>query len=59
MGVRNDVIDEVTVTRSDGQRLLDRIEGELLQVRYAKTAYDIWDADLSPFFEPSDDPEVD
>ena len=60
--VRNDVIEEVTgfmYEITDGQRLLERIEGELGSAsRYAKTAYDIWDADPSPFFEASDDPEV-
>ena len=60
--VRNEVIDEVTAFMyeiTNGDQLLRKIEGELGSAsRYAKTAYDIWDADPSPFFEASDDPEL-
>ena len=60
--VRNDVIDEVTrfmYEITDSALLLRKIEGELGSAsRYAKTAYDLWQADPSPFFEPSDDPEL-
>lgn len=59
---RNDVIEEVTgfmYEITDADRLMRKIEGELGSAsRYAKTAYDIWDADPSPFFEASDDPEL-
>jgi hypothetical protein len=60
--VRNGMIDEVTAFMSeitDPQVLMTKIEGELGSAsRYAKTAYDIWETDPSPFFEASDDPEL-
>lgn len=60
--VRNDVLGEVTKFMyevTDPDELLKRIEGELGSAsRYAKTAYDIWESDPSPFYEPSDDPEL-
>ena len=60
--VRNGVLDKVTAFMSevtDSDKLMDRIEGELgSAARYAKVAKDMWDADPSPFFEPSDDPEL-
>ena len=60
--VRNGVIDEVTKFMyeiTDGDVLLEKVAGELGSAsRYAKTAYDIWEADPSPFFEASDDPEL-
>lgn len=60
--VRHGVINEVTAFMyeiTDPQVLMRKIEGELGSAsRYAKTAYDIWDADPSPFFEASDDPEL-
>jgi hypothetical protein len=59
---RNGMIDEVTAFMSeitDPQVLMTKIEGELGSAsRYAKTAYDIWETDPSPFFEASDDPEL-
>lgn len=59
---RNGVVADVTAFMSevtDGDKLMKRIEGELgSAARYAKVAKDIWDADPSPFFEPSDDPEL-
>ena len=60
--VRNGVINEVTAFMyeiTDPEELMRRIEGELGSAsRYAKTAYDIWETDPSPFFEASDDPEL-
>lgn len=60
--VRNNVIADVTSFMSeftDPDLLMRKIEGELGSAsRYAKTAYDIWEADPSPFFEASDDPEL-
>ena len=60
--VRNNLVAEVTSFMSDftdPDELMRKIEGELGSAsRYAKTAYDIWDADPSPFFEASDDPEL-
>ena len=60
--VRNGVLDEVTrfmYEITDPEVLLTKIEGELGSAsRYAKTAYDLWEADPSPFYEPSDDPEL-
>ena len=60
--VRNCVIPEVTGFMhevTDPKRLLKRIEGELgSAARYMKVAYDIWEADQSPFFEANDDPEL-
>ena len=60
--VRNRVADEVTAFMSeitDPEVLLTKIEGELGSAsRYAKTAYDIWETNPSPFFEASDDPEL-
>ena len=60
--VRNEVIGEVTAFMyeiTDPDVLLKKIEGELgSAARYAKAAYDIWEADPSPFFEASDDPEL-
>jgi hypothetical protein len=59
---RNGMVDEVTAFMSeitDPQVLMAKIEGELGSAsRYAKTAYDIWETDPSPFFEASDDPEL-
>ena len=60
--VRNNVVAEVTAFMSEFTEpdvLMRKIEGELGSAsRYAKTAYDIWEADPSPFFEASDDPEL-
>jgi len=60
--VRNGVLDDVTAFMfevTSGGKLMERIEGELgSAARYAKVAKDIWDADPSPFFESSDDPEL-
>lgn len=60
--VRNNLVAEVTSFMSeitDPDLLMQKIEGELgSAARYAKTAYDIWEADPSPFFEASDDPEL-
>lgn len=60
--VRNGVINDVTAFMyeiTDPQTLLTKIEGELGSAsRYAKVAHDLWESDPSPFFEPSDDPEL-
>ena len=60
--VRNGVLNDVTAFMSevtDADRLLKNIEGELgSAARHAKVAKDMWDADPSPFFEASDDPEL-
>jgi len=60
--VRNGLITEVTAFMyevTDPSILLSKIQGELGSAsRYAKVAYDIWEADQSPFFESSDDPEL-
>ena len=60
--VRNGVIEDITAFMyevTDPAELLGRIEGELGSAsRYAKVAYDIWEADPSPYYEPSDDPEL-
>lgn len=60
--LRNEVAKEVTSFMhelTDPEELMQRIEGELGSAsRYAKVAYDIWEADPSPFFEGSDDPEL-
>jgi hypothetical protein len=60
--LRNEVADEVTAFMSevtDGDKLIDKIEQELGSAsRHAKVAKDMWDADPSPFFEASDDPEL-
>ena len=59
---RNGMVAEVTAFMSeitDPSELMRRIEGELGSAsRYAKTAHDMWDSDPSPFYEPSDDPEL-
>ena len=59
--VRNGVIKEVTAFMyeiTDPDVLMQRIEQELgTAARHAKVARDIWDADPSPFFETSTDPE--
>ena len=59
--VRNGVIDDVTAFMyeiTDPDVLMRRIEQELgTAARHAKVAKDIWDADPSPFFEASTDPE--
>ena len=60
--VRNEVAAEVTAFMSevtDGDKLMRKIEQELgTAARHAKVAKDMWDADPSPFFEASDDPEL-
>jgi hypothetical protein len=60
--VRHGVLNDVTAFMSevtDGDKLMDKIEQELGSAsRHAKVAKDMWDADPSPFFEPSDDPEL-
>ena len=60
--VRNGVLDEITAFMTevtDSDKLMGKIEQELGSAsRYAKVAKDMWDADPSPFFEPSDDPEL-
>ena len=60
--LRNDVLFEVTAFMSeitDPEVLLEKIEGELGSAsRYAKVAYDMWESDPSPFYEPSNDPEL-
>ena len=60
--VRNGVLDDVTAFMfeiTDGDKLMGKIEQELGSAsRHAKVARDMWDADPSPFFEPSDDPEL-
>lgn len=60
---RNGVLKEITafmvVEIVDPEMLLEKIEGELGSAsRYAKVAHDMWEADQSPFFEPSNDPEL-
>jgi hypothetical protein len=60
---RNGVLKDVTAFMrpeiTDSEKLLERVRGELgSAARYAKAAYDIWEADPSPFFEASDDPEL-
>lgn len=59
--VRNEMVPEVTGFMSeitDPDVLMQRIEQELgTAARHAKVAQDIWDADPSPFFEVSADPE--
>ena len=58
---RNGVVADVTAFMSeitDGDQLMKKIEQELgTAARHAKVARDMWDADPSPFFEASDDPE--
>ena len=60
--VRHGVINEITAFMyeiTDPDVLMRKIEGELGSAsRYAKTARDMWDSDPSPFYEPSDDPEL-
>lgn len=60
--VRNGVIDDVTAFMyeiSDPSVLIQRIGQELgTAARHAKVARDIWESEPSPFFEPSDDPEL-
>jgi hypothetical protein len=59
---RNGVLKDVTAFMfevTSGDKLMERIEGELgSAARYSKVAKDMWDADPSPFFEASDDPEL-
>lgn len=59
--VRNDVLGEVTKFMyeiTDPAVLMQKIRQELgTAARHAKVARDVWDADPSPFYEPSDDPE--
>ena len=59
---RNGVINEVTAFMyeiTDPDELLQRIKGELGSAsRDAKVARDMWESDPSPFYEPSDDPEM-
>jgi hypothetical protein len=59
--VRNEMVDEVTAFMSeitDPEVLLTKIEQEVgTAARHAKVAKDIWDAEPSPFFEVSADPE--
>jgi len=58
-GVLKDVTSFMSPEITDPIVLLKKIEGELGSAsRYAKVAHDIWDADPSPFYEPSDDPEL-
>ena len=60
--VRNDVIKEVTAFMweiTDADVLMQKITQELgTASRCAKVAGDIWNADPSPFYEPSNDPEL-
>ena len=60
--VRNGVINEVTAFMyeiTDADILMQKINQELGSAsRHAKVAHDIWEADPSPFYEPSDDPEL-
>ena len=59
---RHGVLPEVTAFMSqfsDPSVLITKIAGELgSAARHAKVARDIWDADPSPFYEPSNDPEL-
>jgi hypothetical protein len=59
--VRNEAVGEVTAFMyeiTDPGVLMEKIEGELGSAsRHAKVANDMWDADQSPFYEPSNDPE--
>lgn len=59
---RHGVISEVTAFMSrfsDPEILMKKITGELGSAsRYAKVAHDLWESEPSPFFEPSDDPEL-
>jgi len=59
--VRNDVLGEVTKFMyeiTDPAVLMRKIRQELgTASRHAKVARDVWDADPSPFYEPSNDPE--
>ena len=59
--VRNAAINEVTAfmyESTDPDVLMQKITQELgTASRCAKVAGDIWSADPSPFYEPSDDPE--
>ena len=59
--IRNGVLQEVTAFMSEFSEppvLMQKITQELgTASRCAKVAGDIWNADPSPFFEPSDDPE--
>jgi hypothetical protein len=58
-GVLKDVTAFMNAEITDPEKLMSRIRGELGSAsRYAKTAYDIWETDPSPFFEASDDPEL-
>jgi hypothetical protein len=58
---RNGLVKEVTAFMweiTDAEVLMKKITQELgTAARCAKVAGDIWNADPSPFFEPSDDPE--
>lgn len=60
---RNGVLKEVTsfmsVEITSPELLLEKVRGELGSAsRYAKVAHDMWEADQSPFYEPSNDPEL-
>lgn len=59
--VRNEVLGEVTKFMyeiTDPAVLMRKIRQELgTAARHAKVARDVWDADPSPFYEPSSDPE--
>ena len=56
------IVGEITAFMAeieDADVLMARIEGELgSAARHAKVAKDMWDADPSPFYEPSNDPEL-
>jgi len=59
---RNGVLKDVTAfmfEETSGDKLMRKIEQELgTASRHAKVASDMWNADPSPFFEASDDPEL-
>ena len=58
-GVLKDVTAFMVVEVTDPSALLNKVQGELGSAsRYAKVAHDLWETDPSPFYEPSNDPEV-
>ena len=60
--VRNGFLNEATAFMyeiSDASVLMQKVTQELgSAARCAKVAHDIWESEPSPFFEPSDDPEL-
>jgi hypothetical protein len=57
-GVLKDITAFMVVEVTNPEALLEKVRGELGSAsRYAKVAKDMWEADPSPFFEESDDPE--